>query len=303
MKNKKTIHLASVVALASSFLFAGQVHAEDECPTLPQAAVIKAFNDPDARLNHADPAGSCNWSLSNGGTLIATVQKRPKAAEAKIIYDSYRTTLFADLTRGARSPKVGQQAYFGMSAAGAERGAAGFIALQGDTMFVLNYLSDRKIDESIAAPMLELGRLGTERRGNAAQSFGDCEWFTKEEITKILGKGKQTIQRLGVNHCIASVLPDGAALAGMTSKDIPEDVLENMRASSAKSCTVLPLPQFGRNAHATFACGAPGNMAMSVEFLKNGTLIKIIYSPVARPAAAGDAKALNSIIQRAYDRL
>lgn len=292
--------IAACALLSSSLAQAAP--AASECPMLPQAEVIKAFNQPEARLNQADPAGMCNWTLE-GGTLVASIQKRPKASEAKVVYDSFKSTMFAGLTRNASVPKVGQQAYFGMSPTSAQRQQAGFIALQDDTLFVLNYYANDALADSVATPLLELGRIGTERRGEAAQSFGQCEWFTSAEVTRILGPGKQTIQRLGGNHCIASILPSVSALTVMTDKNTTENSLGNIRKRSATSCTVLPLEQFGPEAHATFACPAPANKAMSVRFLKNGTAATIIFSPGQRAATESDLKALDGVLQRAYERL
>lgn len=302
MNSKKITSLTSIAALTVSFFTSTHAYAAAECPMIPQADVIKAFNDPKARMDFADPSGMCSFSLSNGGSMTATVQKRPKASEAKAIYDSYKATTFAALKRNASTPAVGQEAYFGMSAKDANPGEAGFISLQGDSLFVISYRANGKIDDSVAESVLTLGRIGSGKKDNAAQSYGECEWFTAAEVTTLLGKGKPTVQRLAANHCIASANPGGSALVGMTSKHGTKESLGNIMASSTKICTVVPLPQLGANAHASFACKAPANTAMSINFVKNGTHVMMIYTPPNRAAVESDIKALEVVTKRAFDR-
>lgn len=303
MKTPQLSQSFASIALALSSLISSHAFAAAECPMLSQADVIKAFDDPDIRLNNADASGMCNWSLSNSDLLLASVMKRPNAVEAKAIYDSYLATSFAQLKTNSSTPAVGQRAYYGTTAKGAERGQAGFISLQGDTLFVLQYMSSDKLDEDVSAPMLALGRIGSAKKDNAAQSFGKCEWFTPDELAKLLGKGKLTVQRMAENHCIASVIPSGAALTAATSNYGNENALGNMKKFAEKSCTVVALPNLGNNAHAQFACGAPGNTAMAINFVKSGKHIMLTYTPPGRAANKDDINALEGILQRAYERL
>ncbi|CUI04629.1 hypothetical protein BN2497_4035 [Janthinobacterium sp. CG23_2] len=88
----------------------------------------------------------------------------------------------------------------------------------------------------------------------------------------------------------------------MTSKHGTEESLGNIMASSTKICTVVQLPQLGANAHASFACKAPANTAMSINFVKNGTQVMMIYTPPNRAAVESDIKALEVVTMRAFDR-
>lgn len=295
-----TFRLRSAIA-ASVALVLAPAHGAD-CPMLPLAEVAKAFNDPEARLDHADPAGFCHWLVGNG-LLSASVHRRPSALEATQFFLSYKTTSFAALTRNPSNPKIGQLAYFGMSKADDEVPEAGFMSLNGDTLLVLNYRPDAGLDSGIAKPMIALGAIATGQAANAAQSHGACEWLTKEDARAMLGPGELVIDRLGERHCVASYPADGASLSVMTTEDVDERGFAGLMAQEAARCKTVPLPQFGAHAIAIYACPAPGNTAMTIHLHRKATTAMLVFSPSKRAAKAGDLKTLLPIAERAYRRL
>lgn len=304
---RRLARVAVAVAVAGSALLAfAPAQAATDCPMLPLTEVAKAFNDPEARLDHADPAGFCHW-LVHDGILSASVHRRPAEMEATLFFLSFKTNSFAALTRNAANPKIGQLAYFGMSANGKEGNQddereAGFMSLNGNTLFVLTY-SPRDIpDAEVAAPMIALGAIGIRHAASASQTYGECEWFSKDDIKAMLGAGEVTVHRMGDRHCTAS-LPNGSTLAMMSNEDPGDAEFADLMAQEKAHCKVVPLPQLGLHAMAQSACAAPGNTAMTIHLRRNGAMGMLVFSPSTRAAKDGDLKKLLPIAERAWQRL
>ncbi len=296
--------LPGLLALAVS-LSAAPVRAEQTCPLAATAEVESAFGKSGARLLSADPSGMCAWNLADGATFVLQVQKRPTAAEAGVLFDSYRQTTFSRLAHGAATPKLGQKALLGMTPKGSERAEAGLIALDRDTLLSVSYYpAGPEVEGSVPAAIERVGRLAMGNKGAAQQSFGQCEWLASQDVDKLLGSGRQSIQRVGPNHCLAAVQPGSGSLGVMTTSGVTPRVMANMLESAREGCKVAMLPEFGAEAYAAYACPAPGNKALTIYFLKNGTQAMVVFGPTGgRAATAADVDALRPLASRVFEKL
>lgn len=287
---------------ATLLLLSLHASAAEQCPMVSRADVAATFNDPDVRLDVADPGGMCHWSLSNGAGLSISTQKRPSVAEAAQLYDHFKSTGMQKLVRRVKTLPLGQRAYVGMTRADDPDGAAELVALKADTLLVINYSlgASDTIDDTVSTQLQSLAALALP--GKAVQSFDKCEWIAEKDAQALLGPGQLSIHRYGPKHCLVSILKTGAAVTERTDQASVEPGVR-LRAYEGEQCTVIPLPEFGKDAHASFACPAPGDRAMEIQFIKKGTLGVIDFSPAGRLATKADLKAMKVIGQYVFDRL
>lgn len=271
------------------------------CAVVSTDTVATTFGDPKVRLDMADPLGLCMFALSNGASLSVSAHKRPTVAEAGQLYDHFLATGKPQLQRAVAHPAIGQRAFVGISAAGAEEEKAELLSLQGDTLLVLDYYigSSDAIESGVTAQLETLARAAS--TGRAVQSFDKCEWIAQEHARALLGSGDITIQRLGPRHCTAA-LANGAAIA-VETLEANVGALASMRSSRDSGCKVVALPEFGAQGHASYACREPGSTAMTIQLSKKGTYAAVIFSPQGRAATVDDLAALKKVARHAYDRL
>lgn len=293
-------------ALAGSFLVLASAgaNAADSCAFLPDTAVATAFADPAARLASADPAGVCAWTLSNGANLIANVYRRKSAAEARQTFDGFKDATAPTATRGAQTPAIGQKAFFGMTPAGTPMGSATLITLQDANVLMLTYMpafaQGKDVEDTVAGPMLALGRQANGNSAKADQSFGKCRWFTDVEARKLLGKGALTIQRNGENSCVASIAGTRYFLS-FDATPRERDPKQGYLKPGEGLCPAVLLPQFGEEGAAEYKCPAPINGNMTIKFRKKGIDAEFHYAPPGRDPGDADVQALLPIVTRAYN--
>ncbi|NHZ35827.1 hypothetical protein F0185_19870 [Massilia sp. CCM 8692] len=288
--------------IAALFLVAPS-HAATECPLLSTAEVAAAFADPGARVESADPSGTCVWKLSDDTTLISSFYKHPGPAETKEAFDAWKVGYTADFPRAGRTPPIGKGAYFGMRPASQHLSEAALLTTQGNSILILSYIrnSEQTAPDKLAVPILALGKQAIARSGKAEQSFGQCEWFSEAEARGFLGKGALKIHRSGPNWCAASVEGSRASLVVQVSDHVIDEKL-GRDAPGSDMCKVVLMPQFGARGVAEYACVKPMNQMMKIAFNVNDKQVEISVQPLGRDANEADLKPLTAIAQRAYER-
>lgn len=305
-KSHRTARIRAAFAIATVMtagIFTTHAAAKDDCPLLTDEAVAQAFGEP--RHAQADASGSCAWILP-GGTLNVLVNKQATAKEAGQLYDSFMKEMFKPLTRATQQPRIGSKAFAGMTPPGAQMAQAGVLAVEKDRVLSINFYATGQapFDESTVSALVGLAQAAMSASPRAQQSYGECEWFTVDQAGKLLGSaGKPRIQRLGVNHCIASDGGTQGVLMVVTDRNVNPKALDNMRQTAERSCTVLPVPELGFDAYAEFGCESPGDKAMSIHLLHKGVHAMVTYNPGAKPAVKADLDRLTPIARRALERL
>ncbi|WP_348945268.1 hypothetical protein ABHF33_01265 [Chitinibacter sp. FCG-7] len=295
MKHSFKRTLTQLAFASASFILAGTASAAaQQCPLLDDAAAT-ALLGPETTLLRVEAYGSCIWR-SGGEVLMLNVQRRPNAAEAKTLFDTYQKTAFAGLQRDASRPKLGEQAFVGLASEGATP-QAGLLVRKGTDLLVfqLHGTPDSEFDRETLANLHGMAQQSLPRLGQAQQRVGECPWFSKQQAQQLLGKGKLTIHQLANDHCIASVDGSEASLTINTDRELNKPETLAVMRENEQQCIVLDLPTLGLHSYVSYACPAPGNMAMVVQLLENGRHAQIIYNPGSRPAKQSDLPALLQI--------
>lgn len=293
---KKALRMLPVAALVGLASLPAHAAGSDDCVLL-SAAEVRAALEAEPQATSTDPAGICGWSTASGLMLALNLTRFPTAAEAARFVDAMRNTTLAPGQRVAAAPRLGQRSVLLVSSAGLGM-ASTMLATQEQTDAVMLSLYGPEADSAaLGNAVAGLMERVLSRRSRAEQSFGSCEWWPTAAAEKLLGAKPLRIHRMGTRGCTASVPATNAALVVTSSPSNGPAPLANMREQSRQFCTVVDLPQLGEEAHASFNCKAPADLALSIHLARGRWEVTWVLNRQSRPAGADDLKALLPIVQ------
>ncbi len=275
------------------------------CTIVTDAEVERVFEQVGDRDGSA--AGSCVWKIGDDAIAVQVI-RRASAAAAREMFDDWEREITAPLSRAASRPKIGQKAAAGMSAPGSAHPLAAAIVLDREWVTHVSYMarSDSPLTPALLDKVVSLARQANARAAGADQSFGACEWFSKEEAAALLGTAGLTIHRHGPAMCMASSARPSAVLMASVPERNDAEASENKRRNDDRICSVTALPELGAGAYVAHACTLPGQPplpGMQGHVLKNGRHAEITYIPGDRPANATDLPRLMPILRRTLGSL
>jgi hypothetical protein len=280
-------------------------HAKEDCPVASTQQISNAFADNNLQLLNSDPSGMCSWMMDGSQLFSMQITAQDSNKNAKLLYDTFRNSDVERLANSIKHKTIGQASSFNVSSPDAASNEVSLIILNNDRVVKITLYpkSPEFVNEQITNSMLKVGRLASENSSKADQQFGSCEWFPENDLDNLLGKKNRRVQRLGPNHCIASVQPGNASLVVMTDKNSTSTSFNNQKEGISRECKTVPLSEYGASTYAFYDCQNPGNKVMSVEFYQNGIALTLSYKPAGQPATLDDLERMKSVIRHVYNLL